>query len=53
VGQRGEGGPAEQALIGGYQGEVINDKSIEEAREDYRQGRVRSHEEVFTKTREG
>lgn len=24
-------------------------KSIEEAREDYRQGRVRSHEEVFTK----
>ena len=28
-------------------------KSIEEAREDYHQGRVRSHEEVFTKTREG
>jgi len=25
-------------------------KSIEEAREDYRRGRVRSHEEVFTKT---
>jgi predicted transposase YdaD len=28
-------------------------KSIEEAREDYRQGRVLSHEEVFAKARKG